>query len=328
MLNGAGSRASVIGACLALAFVGALRRNAADSRFAERALTTGDQKAAIYVQERGQGSPIVVLHGGFGGDQGYLWEIARGREERCRFIFYDQRGSRRSPCRPEDVSFARHVEDLETLRRELDEEAIALVAHSAGVLLACPCLQQHPERVERMVLVGMAQPKWRFADPDHPGGTPPLDWNDYSSRIEAFHERPEIAAEIEKAGLDRESLTARERTDLWRIRFAGANYFHVDRWREVPGVAHFFNPRAGDACRDLFGTRYDFLDALREHVDVPIRVIQGTHDFCDFGGRTCQTLFREDAHVEVIVLQDAGRTHSGSENRAPGSSVEEWACTT
>jgi pimeloyl-ACP methyl ester carboxylesterase len=296
----------------------------------EWSLRTADGEASLYVQERGTGDRVIVLHGGFGAEQMPLWDISRGLEHEHRFMFYDQRGSLRSPCKIEDVSFAKHVEDLETLRGDLQEEKLTIVAHSAGTLLACAYLEKHPENVERLVLIGFAQPKWRFGDEDFPDGKPPFDWDEYPKRIAAFYKRPEIAAELARYNLNQskspsgvstggtasaecqdsgtgsEGLNGREATARWRIQFAGANLYHVERWRELRGVSHFFNSQAADATKDLFSTRYDFLGAIRSNTQVAITIIVGTHDFCDFGGQMYRALFAKDEHIKVTVIEKAG----------------------
>jgi proline iminopeptidase len=276
----------------------------AQQRSEEWFFKTADGKASIYVYEVGQGEKAIVLHGGFGSDMSYMLDVANGLESKHRFVFYDQRGSLRSPCNAEDVSFAKHVEDLELLRKEMRLEKVTIIAHSAGCLLACAYLQQHPEHVRRLVLAGVAQPKWRFTGADFPDGKLPFG-DDYGQQIAAFHKRPEIAQEIKKQGLDRPNLTAREAADLWRITYTGFNVYHVDRWRETRGVNHFFNVGAARACKDLFSTEYDFMDALHGNRNVPITVIEGTHDACDFGGRMYISLFAKDPHVKVFVLKNA-----------------------
>ncbi len=271
----------------------------------EWALKTADGKAALYVSERGKGSRAIILHGGFGSDSSYMFDISNGLENAHRFVFYDQRGSLRSPCNPTDVSFAKHVEDLEALQSELGEEKITLIAHSAGTLLACAYFQKHPDKVKNLILIGLAQPKSRFANADFPAGKPPVEWGPYSKAINAFNSRPEIENEITKNGLGKEKLTSKERTDLWRINYAGANLYHVERWREMRGLSHFFNVAAAKACNDLFSTEYDFLPALKA-TKIPITIIEGTHDFCDFGGVIYKNLFSDKPMIKTVVLKDAG----------------------
>src|SRR5688500_18109892 len=52
----------------------------------------------LYVREVGSGRPVVMLHGGWGAEHAGLVEAIKGLESGFRFIFYDQRGSLRSPA--------------------------------------------------------------------------------------------------------------------------------------------------------------------------------------------------------------------------------------
>lgn len=102
----------------------------------------------LFVQEYGKGTETVVaLHGGWGAEHSYLLDAFQGVEEAYRLVFYDQRGSLRSPCPPEKISVEKHVEDLDRLRAELGLERITLVGHSMGTTLATMYLDRHPDRV-------------------------------------------------------------------------------------------------------------------------------------------------------------------------------------
>ncbi len=75
--------------------------------------------ARLHVREIGEGPSIVVLHGGpdFGYD--YLLPELDRLAERCRLVYYDQRGRGRSAdgVRSDDVSIESEMEDLDLLRR-------------------------------------------------------------------------------------------------------------------------------------------------------------------------------------------------------------------
>src|SRR5687768_9685396 len=76
-------------------------------------LPTGDG-CRLFVQEYGTGrDTVIVVHGGFGAEHSYLLDAFRGLEERFHFVFYDQRGSLRSPCPDSLISVAAHIRDVE-----------------------------------------------------------------------------------------------------------------------------------------------------------------------------------------------------------------------
>ncbi|MBN1438843.1 MAG: alpha/beta hydrolase [Anaerolineales bacterium] len=102
-------------------------------------------------------APVVLLHGGPGHSslsfkQGFDF-LAPDR----RVVYYDQRGSGNSQIRPDPSLYTieQLVEELDGLRRDiLRAEKIVLVGHSAGGALAQRYALAHPDRVERMILVG------------------------------------------------------------------------------------------------------------------------------------------------------------------------------
>lgn len=237
-------------------------------------LPTEDKAAQLYVYEVGSGEPVVVLHGGFGAEHSYLLDAVKGLESQFRFIFYDQRGSLRSPCKVEDISIEKHVQDLETLRQALGLERIKMFAHSAGTLLAMHYLQKYPQRVMNLALVGAVYPKngvkYFTAEELKLSET-------RTEEFKRFLERPEVSAELEKAGVNHPNLTAKQQTYRWRINFAAANLYHVERWRQMKGGRIFYNEPAGQAAVKTIPQEYDFSAALANH-PYPLTVINGAYD--------------------------------------------------
>ena len=116
----------------------------------------------LHYQVHGQGSdPVVVLHGGPGLSLRYLWPdlepLARGR----RLIFYDQRGGGRSTIPSDDalITAAKHVEDLEEVRKFFGLERLTLVGHSWGANLAALYADRYPARIARMLLIDPGPPR-------------------------------------------------------------------------------------------------------------------------------------------------------------------------
>jgi len=105
----------------------------------------------------GEGSEtIVMLHGGWGGEHSGFMAAVGDLKEQYHFVFYDQRGSLRSPSPDSSITFDRHVEDLELLRRELNVEQLRLVGHSMGAVLASAYASKYPHRIKRLTLLAPA----------------------------------------------------------------------------------------------------------------------------------------------------------------------------
>jgi len=114
--------------------------------------------ARLFTRVIGSGSPLLVLHGGPDFDHAYLVPELDQLAAHARLVYYDQRGRGRSALgvRPNDVSMASEIADLEALRRSLGVEAVAVLGHSWGGLLAMEYATRHPDRVTRLVLLSPA----------------------------------------------------------------------------------------------------------------------------------------------------------------------------
>lgn len=112
----------------------------------------------IYWEERGPvgGAPVLVLHGGPGGDiRPYYRRLLD--PNRHRGVFFEQRGCGRS--RPfgelrENTTW-RSVEDIEALREHLGVERWMVVGGSWGSALALAYAETHSERVSALVVSGV-----------------------------------------------------------------------------------------------------------------------------------------------------------------------------
>lgn len=115
----------------------------------------------IWYTERGEGTPIVVIHGGPGMDHATLAADLVPLEKNHRVIYYDQRGGGRSTL-PSDTTLLtidHHVADLEALRKHLGLEKVTLLAHSFGPAIAAQYAIRHPKRVDRMIFLGPIPPR-------------------------------------------------------------------------------------------------------------------------------------------------------------------------
>ena len=101
---------------------------------------------------------MIVLHGGPDFDHTYLLPELDRLAQHARLIYYDQRGRGRSAdgVRPEDVTLASEMSDLDALRRSIGAESVGLIGHSWGGLLAMEYAARHPDRVTRLMLLNTA----------------------------------------------------------------------------------------------------------------------------------------------------------------------------
>ena len=114
--------------------------------------------ASLYVREMGSGLAIVVLHGGPDFDQTYLLPDMDRLADAYRLIYYDQRGRGQSAIgvRPEDVTLASDIADVDAVRDHFRLTRTALLGHSWGTVLALEYAVRHPERVSHLILMNPA----------------------------------------------------------------------------------------------------------------------------------------------------------------------------
>ena len=252
---------------------------------------------SLYIREFGRGEPVVVLHGGWGMDHGYMLPALNGLESVAHFVVYDQRGSMRSPAPAAKISVDNHVADLELLRQRLGVNRLTILAHSMGTFLAQAYLQAHPDHVKGLILVGAIPP---VSDSAH---------NALASASRVGNElsnRTEVNDELRKQGLlDRKDLTDQERTHSWRIRFAGVNLYHVDRWREMEGGQVFYNQTAANATSRTMPSGWNFIPVLRSH-PCALYVVIGAQDYVDFGTVEWKEAAKQLPNLQLRILPQAG----------------------
>ena len=149
--------------CLLTVLLCALLSHATSAREQQRAALSRESRvpagtASLYAREIGQGRPVVVLHGGPDFDHRYLLPDLDRWADAFRLIYYDQRGRGRSAAqvRPEDVSLASDVADVDRVMQHFKLPAATVLGHSWGTTLALEYALRHPDRVSHLVLMNPA----------------------------------------------------------------------------------------------------------------------------------------------------------------------------
>ena len=295
---------------------------------------------AEYGVEAKPGNTVIVLHGGWGAEHSYLVPAIRPLADQWRFVLYDQRGSLRSPATPPaKVTYANLIEDLEQLRRRLGLEKVTLMAHSMGNMLAYGYLREHPDRVAGLVLVGPVLPGHENGTEEAPRWTAPCvseawpgfaeaealasaersrqwsrDASDRWIRIAAdeglipadwaVQHPPETDPDLRGLYLK----TDQQRTMGWRIYFTMVNTYSGRNWRETLGGMVFYDPRVAES---IFAEP-DYLEmvdaawpALKSFKG-PVRVIIGTHDYCDLGPTFWPRIVTAIPDARLETIRNAG----------------------
>ena len=92
---------------------------------------------SLYVEELGEGLPVIVLHGGPGVDHSMFRPYLDPLAEDFRLIYVDERGQGRSErVDPETLSLEVFARDVDLLAEALELDRFALLGHSFGAIIA------------------------------------------------------------------------------------------------------------------------------------------------------------------------------------------------
>lgn len=260
--------------------------------------------ASLYVRDIGTGRPAIVLHGGPDFDSSYLLPALDRLSATLRLIYYDQRGRGRSAdnVRPEDVTLASDLDDLDRVRQHFRLDSPMLLGHSWGTVLALEYALRHPAQVSALILMNPA-----------PASTADLTAfrKVYVDQLGADMDRQRaiVASPAYQAG-DPDAVVAR-----YRIHFTNALARTEDRDKLMiamqaafirQGSAGIVKARAAEdrLMRDTWDKPdYDLLPKLRV-LKVPTLIIAGDHDF--FPGDIAAHIASAMPDARLVTLRDCG----------------------
>ena len=251
--------------------------------------------AELYYAGAGTGTPIVLLSGGPGLTIEYMLPVARFLPSGYRSIAFEQRGTGRSRPQPFDLAtltIQSSVEDIEALRVRLQQDRLTLLGHSWGGMLAMAYAAAHPDRVDRLILVGSGGPTLEFA--------------------QRFGDNIEARLRPEDVELRRHWLAAAKngvdsaKVSIEVLRAIVPGYF-FDR---KAGLAFASDLKVGQLYPDvnerLFADmrrQYDSRDGLR-NLKRPVLIIQGHQD--PIGDKTAEDIRAVIAGSKLVYLDRCG----------------------
>ncbi|MBI1772855.1 MAG: alpha/beta hydrolase [Burkholderiales bacterium] len=281
-----------------------------------------------YVLEAGKGPTVVVLHGGFGAEHSYLLDPLLPLTSKRKLVFYDQRGSLRSPAGQLEVSLPKMVEDLEALRQQLGEEKLVLLTHSMGGAVAMAYLAKYPDRVRGLVLTAPVLPVSPNNDfkkaPQEPGLLTPAEQEEADALVAQYWQKQEarLAAVQAKfksmpSAASAEAARAtpgyfRNLTEQWRMQFGAVNLYHAERWPDIDGGKAFYSQAVADAVfKDPAAVARQF-ESFRPALQAyqgPVEVILGNEDYCDPGGYIWNKILKSVPHGRLSLLPEASHSY-------------------
>jgi proline iminopeptidase len=263
----------------------------------------------IYYVSFGNGSPLVVVHGGPGADHTYFLPYLLPLARTHKLVFIDERGSGRSQ-RLQDASLytvENMVEDVEDVRQALGLGKISLLGHSYGGVLAQAYALKYQQNLTHLIL-GSTFPSTK-------------QMNEVLAREKAQMPPAKLKRlnELEAAGLFGKG-------EIWEHGRYPAEYANL-AWG--PGYFPFlygarpdptYDPLGGEAStswelyREMWGSHGEFIidGNLKsvEYVDrlsaihVPTLVMAGDHDECD--PALSKEMHEKIAGSQLVILPNSG----------------------
>jgi 3-oxoadipate enol-lactonase len=235
----------------------------------------------IHYKEKGQGFPIVLIHGYTGNLRNWVLQV-REVAQTYRTISLDLRGHGLSvkPTQREDYSLELFATDVHGLLDALAVPECYLVGHSMGGMVAQEFILRHPEMVRALVLVDTAA--------DVPQALP---WQERARLLELARTEGMDAVFEEMA-----------RTPPLASQLVEENPELIDVWREqflmtsLEGYLY---------CGQTIANRHPLLEELSQ-IRVPTLIICGELDepFLEPSRRMHQRI----ADSELVIIAGAGHT--------------------
>jgi proline iminopeptidase len=281
------ARQSCLWLWIALLFV-------SDPAFAQDGSFTRDGVQLFY-RTSGSGTPVIFLSGGPGFTVDYMVPVGDFVPASFQRVFYEQRGTGRSKVASmtaENMTLPHVVADLEALRVHLKQERLFLVGHSWGGMLAMAYAAAHPDRIDRMILIGPGGPTLEFTEWFNDNIHMRLRPEDIEAE-RYWNEAPKRGVDVNKAALE-------------QVRAITPGYF----FERAKGLA--FASQLPDGTLTLqvntllftdMAKGYDSRPGLRQ-LDRPVLIVQGHQD--PVGDKTAEDIHAAIKSSELVYLNQCG----------------------
>ena len=123
--------------------------------------TMPNRDVSLWVEAIGRGYPLLLMHGGPGGDHWTMLPFRR-LSDQYTVVFYDHRCNGRSVGAPvESMTFDNLTADADALREKLGFERWAVLGHSFGGHVALEYALRYPDRLSHLILLNTgADSRW------------------------------------------------------------------------------------------------------------------------------------------------------------------------
>jgi proline iminopeptidase len=267
---------------------------------AGRLVSVGDTR--LNVVERGNGYPLIVLHGGPGVDHWMFGDYLDPLGDEYRLLLVDQRAQGRSDRAPEETwTLEQMAADVTALARALELERYAVLGHSYGAFVALQNAVDHPG-VAAQTLVSSGLPSSRFLEQVHMqlAAFEPVELREQVT--DSWEREKDARTEEDVAGLLHDQLP-------FQFRFPDGDHL-ADFERKTAGSVYSPDVLRYFANADYGGIEVE--DRL-DRVTQPVLVLAGRHD------RTCAVAGAEAIaagipNAELVVFEESAHMTYVEEN--------------
>ena len=249
----------------------------------------------LFYRAAGSGTPIIFLSGGPGFEVDYMTPVADFVPPSYQRIFYEQRGTGRSrlaTMTADNMTLRHVVADLEALRVHLKQDRLFLVGHSWGGMLAMAYAAAHPDRIDRMILIGPGGPTLEFTDWFNDNIHMRLRPEDVEAE-RYWSEAPKRGVDVNKAALE-------------QVRAITPGYF-FERAKGLAFASHLPEGTLTLQVNTLLfadmAKAYDSRPGLRQ-LDRPVLIIQGHQD--PVGDKTAEDIHAAIKSSTLVYLNQCG----------------------
>ena len=275
-----------------------------------RYVDVGDTR--LYVVERGDGYPLLVLHGGPGLDHHSFGDYLDALADEYRLILVDQRSNGRSDRAPEETwTLQQMAADVSALARPLDLERYAVLGHSYGAFVVLQHAVDFPgEAAQTIVSSGI--PSARFLEQ--------IDRN--LAAFEPVELREQVTSSWEREKFVRTQEDVAELLhDQMPFQFADPHDPRIEDYeRRTAGAIYSTNVLRHFASEEYGGIEVE--DRLGD-VTQPVLILAGRHD------RTCSVEASEAIAEGVrqghlVVFESSGHMTFVEQNEAYVRTVRDF----
>lgn len=256
---------------------------------AGRLVSVGDTR--LYIDERGAGYPLIVLHGGPGLDHRMFGDYLDPLTDEFRLLLVDQRAQGHSDDCPDSTwTLAHMAQDVVSLARALDLRQYAVLGHSYGAFVALQNAVDFPgEAAQTIVSSGLPSARFLARVNDNLAAFEPLELREQVTTSWARESSVQTSDEVAALLHDQNPFHFADPRDAriaeFEQRTAGAVY--------SPRVLKHFASAdyGGIEVEDRLGT-----------VSHPVLVLAGRHD------RTCvvdgsEAMARGLPNSELVIFE-------------------------